>query len=243
MKYLLFLDYDGTLTPIVRKPGMAELSRSRKEQLKALARHRHLRVAIVSGRLLSDITERVGIKNIYYVGNHGFEIAGPGLRFIHPKARAAKPSLQKIKKELERRLKHIKGLIIEDKKVTMSLHYRLVKTSALNEVRRVFRRAAAPYLKARKIRVTQGKKVFEMRPNADWDKGRAVLWLVKKLDPRQTAVPIYIGDDTTDEDAFRALKKKGLTARVGRSKQTHAQRRLQDVDAVYRFLGSILKEI
>jgi trehalose 6-phosphate phosphatase len=243
MNYLLFLDYDGTLTPIVRKPGMAELSRFRKKLLKALARRRYLRVAIVSGRMLSDITKRVGIRNIYYVGNHGFEIAGPGLRFIHPRARAAQPSLRKIKKELERRLKHIKGIIIEDKKLTMSLHYRLVKTSGLNKVREVFRRAAAPHLKARKIRVTQGKKVFEIRPNADWDKGRAVLWLAKKLDPRQKAVPVYIGDDTTDEDAFRALKKRGITIRVGRSKKTSAQRQLKDVDAVYRFLGRISEQM
>lgn len=242
MKYLLFLDYDGTLTPIVKKPGMAELSRTRKKLLKDLARCRHVRVAIVSGRMLSDITKRVGIKGIYYVGNHGFEITGPKLKFTHPKARSAKPVLHRIKKELNRRLKGIKGIIIEDKILTMSLHYRLVKASALKQVRKIFRQIVSPYLKAKKIRITRGKKVFEMRPNADWDKGKAVLWLIKKLDSSKKAMPIYIGDDTTDEDAFKALRHKGETIRVGRKKKTCAKQAVNDVDDVYRFLSLMALE-
>ncbi len=242
MKYFLFLDYDGTLTPIVKKPGMAELSRTRRNLLIKLARSPRFVVAIVSGRMLSDITKRVGIKGIYYVGNHGFEIIGPKLKFTHPKAMTTKPILRKIKQELLRRLRNINGIIIEDKVLTMSLHFRLVKTGDLKKVGRTFQEIIRPFRRAKKIRITRGKKVFEIRPNAKWHKGEAVLWLLKKLGGRDRIIPVYIGDDVTDEDAFRALKKQGTTFRVGKTRKTHARYRLKDVAEVYRLLELLLLE-
>jgi len=234
MRYFLFLDYDGTLTPIVKKPGMAELSRPRRNLLKKLSRSPRFLVAIVSGRMLKDITKRVGIKGIYYVGNHGFEIKGPKLKFTHPKAKTAKPLLRKIKKEMHRRFKDIKGIIIEDKILTMSLHYRLVKRSDAAKVKKSFLDIVHPFRRAKKIRITKGKKVFEIRPNAKWHKGAAVLWLIRKMGKK--IIPVYIGDDTTDEDAFYALRKRGATFRVGKNKKTLAKYRLKNVNEVYKFL-------
>lgn len=242
MDYFLFLDYDGTLTPIVKRPGMAQLSAPRRSLLKRLARSPHFAVAIVSGRMLPDVKKKVGIKGFYYVGNHGFEIAGPKLKFTHPKARTAKPILRRIKNGLLRRLKGIKGVIIEDKVLTMSLHYRLVRQRDLEKVKITFHALTQPHLKNKKIRITHGKKVFEIRPNARWDKGRAVLWLLKKRVKGRKVTPVYIGDDTTDEDAFRALGKRGITIHVGRAKQTLARRRLNDVQGVYRFLSRLALE-
>jgi len=242
MAYFLFLDYDGTLTPIVKRPGMAQLSRARRELLKKLAASPHFTVAVVSGRMLSDVAKKVGIKSAYYVGNHGFEISGPKLKFLHPKARAAKPILRRIKKELLRRLKGVKGIIVEDKVLTLSLHYRLVRQRDLAKVKTTFHTLTRPHLKKKKIRMTSGKKVFEIRPNARWDKGRAVLWLLKKRVKGRKVTPVYIGDDTTDEDAFRALGKRGITIHVGRGKKTLARRRLNDVKGVYRFLSRLALE-
>ncbi|MEE8638419.1 MAG: trehalose-phosphatase [Candidatus Margulisiibacteriota bacterium] len=242
MKYFLFLDYDGTLTPIVKKPGLATLSRSRRAFLKKLRKASYIVTAIISGRMLSDLKQRVGIGGLYYVGNHGFEIEGPGIRITHPKALQAKPILREIKTKLKKSFQKIKGVIIEDKILTLSLHYRLVQAKDFRIIKRVFPGIVRPYLKTKKIRLTHGKKVFEIRPNINWNKGRAVLWFLKKLKAKKKDLPIYIGDDTTDEDAFRLLKKRGLTIRVGRAKRTCAKYYLKDVDGVYKFLKFLALE-
>jgi trehalose-phosphatase len=242
MKYLLFLDYDGTLTPIVSKPSLAKLTKSQKTFLKKLSKARHLMVAIVSGRKLSELRKLVGVSGFYYAGNHGFEISGPKTKLTHPKALAAKPILNKIKKELKAKTRGIKGVLVEDKTLTLSLHYRLVKNRDLGKLKRIFQATIKPYLKKKKIRVTHGKKVFEVRPNVDWHKGKAVLWFMQKLAKGKKITPIYIGDDTTDEDAFKALRKQGETIRVGKTKKTHAQHVINNVNEVYRFLSIMALE-
>jgi len=243
MKYLLFLDYDGTLTPIVKKPSLAILSKSRRSILRKISRAKHILVAIISGRSLADVKKKVGIPHLIYAGNHGFEIQGPGIKLVHPAAQKTKPLLKKIKPELAQALKGIKGIIIEDKVLSLSVHYRQVSAKSAQKVNRIFNQVVKPYLKKRKIKVTQGKKVFEVRPPVNWNKGYAVLWLLKELTKKIKATPIYIGDDLTDEDAFYALRKKGLTIRVGEKSKTFAKQWLRDVDEVYNFLGIIAKKI
>lgn len=238
MRYLLFLDYDGTLTPIVKKPGLAILSSSRRKALKQAAKSRSIKIAVVSGRKLSDLKQKVNIKGIYYAGNHGFEIEGPKVKVIHPKAKKIVPTLKKIRSKLKSALKGTKGIMVEDKVLTLSLHYRLARKKDLRKIDRIFHSVTAPY---KNIRITHGKKVYEVRPKVAWDKGRAVLWLIKKLAQKTKAVPIYIGDDVTDEDAFKALKQKGITLRVGRSKTSCAQRFLKNVNEVYKFIESLHK--
>ncbi|MFH1576472.1 MAG: trehalose-phosphatase [Candidatus Margulisiibacteriota bacterium] len=233
---LLFLDYDGTLTPIVKKPHLAKLSKARQAKLRKISTTPHIRVVVISGRKLADLKKLVGIPGIFYAGNHGFEISGPKTSLVHPKAKAAKPIIAKIKKELTKELKGIKGTLVEDKTLTLSLHYRLVKAAALPKVKKIFSQVTEPYLKSKKIRITEGKKVLEVRPNIDWDKGKAVLWFLEKKFKGKRVFPIFIGDDTTDEDAFIALKDKGSTFRVGRSETTHAKHIIKDVDQVYHLL-------
>jgi trehalose-phosphatase len=239
MEYLLFLDYDGTLTPIVKKPRLAVLSRKYKAALREIARTPHILTAVISGRMLSDLKHKVSLPGIYYAGNHGFEIEGPRFKITHPRALAAKPLLRRIKHELLKRLKAVPGIIIEDKVLTLSLHYRLVKRQDLKRIKQVFQKIVRPYLKTKRVRITRGKKVFEVRPNIAWDKGRAVLWFMEKLAKGKDLMPVYIGDDKTDEDAFRALKKKGITVRVGRSNKTQAKYFVRNVNGVYRFLEMI----
>jgi trehalose 6-phosphate phosphatase len=244
MKYLIFLDYDGTLSAIVKKPHLALLSKSRRDFLKRLNRNPNIMLVIVSGRMLKDLKKRVGLAGIYYAGNHGFEINGPKTKFVHPKARIAKPVLKIIKGKLKAALKGIKGVILEDKILTLSLHYRLVKESDLKRVKKAFRKIIGPFVHKNKIRLTYGKKVFEIRPNIKWDKGKAVLWFLKKFAQKtQNSLPIYIGDDTTDEDAFKALRKKGITIRVGKNQGSHAQYFIKDVNQVYKLLHELLNNL
>ncbi|MFH1347913.1 MAG: trehalose-phosphatase [Candidatus Margulisiibacteriota bacterium] len=239
----IFLDYDGTLTPIVNKPHQAKLSSARRSFLKKFSQLPHVKLIIISGRMLSDLKKRVGIPNIYYAGNHGFEISGPGTKLVHPKARSAKPVLKKLGSLLVGKLKSIKGVLVEDKILTLSVHYRLVTKKDLPKVEEIFQEIIRPYLKTKMIRVSHGKKVFEVRPNIKWDKGQAVLWFLNKKAKGKKVFPVYIGDDTTDEDAFKALKNRGSTFRVGRTTKTCAEHFLKDVDQVYMLLRILAVEI
>ncbi|MFH1684274.1 MAG: trehalose-phosphatase [Candidatus Margulisiibacteriota bacterium] len=239
----VFLDYDGTLTPIVDKPHQAKLSSARRSFLKKFSQLPHVKLIIISGRMLSDLKKQVGIPGIYYAGNHGMEISGPKTKLVQPKAQSAKPILKKLGSLLVGKLKSIKGVLVEDKVLTLSLHYRLVTKKDLPKVEKIFKDTISPYLKTKKIRVTHGQKVFEVRPDTKWDKGQAVLWFLNKRAKGKRAFPVYIGDDTTDEDAFKVLLKRGSTFRVGRTTNTHAEHFLKDVDQVYLLLRTLALEI
>lgn len=237
-KILLLLDYDGTLTPIVQRPSLARLTPARKKALRQLAEKPGITMAIISGRQLSDIKQLVGIPHIIYVGNHGFEILMKGKRIMHSGAKRFIPKLKKIKQRLKDQI-DIKGAWIEDKQLTLSLHYREVASSQLPKLRRLFDLALRPWKKM--ARITRGKKVFEIRPPFDWHKGKAVKWLIRELKASEH-LTVYIGDDITDEDAFRALRGKGVAILVGSQRRTAAKTRLKNIAAVYRYLRGLAKK-
>ncbi|MFC1873240.1 trehalose-phosphatase, partial [Chloroflexota bacterium] len=164
-------------------------------------------VGIVSGRSLSGVKSLVGVNELYYAGNHGFEIDGPGLNFIHSVAKATRPELEAILQQLSAKLAGINGVIIEDKGLSLSVHYRLVKNSEEEITAQTFHMVTAPWLRDGKIRVTSGKKVWEIRPPIDWHKGKAVEIIIKEMETFQggAVLPVYLGDDTTDEDAFKVV--------------------------------------
>lgn len=236
-KLFLLLDYDGTLTPIVKKPEFAVLHKPMKASLTKLCTKHP--VAIISGRALEDVKKLVGIKDIYYAGNHGFEISNDK-SFVLPKALATKPLIGKLCSELEAQLR-VKGALVENKGLTASLHFRLVAQKDLPKLRKIFSRVAEPWIQAGKIRITLGKKVFELRPNLDWDKGKAVEWVIKVM-KKQEFLPIYVGDDLTDEDAFLALRKNGVTVLVTeRAKRSYAKYWVKNVNEVAKFLKLLTK--
>jgi len=239
-KSLIFLlDYDGTLTPIVKRGELANLSKTRKKTLIQLS-NKYI-IAIISGRSIKDIMKRVGIKGIFYAGNHGFEICGPSTKVIFGKAQRS--AVRSIATELNDKTANMGGIIIEDKGITLSLHYRLAERKDYVKARKIFFKVIGPYLQKRKIRVLHGKKVLEVRPNISWDKGRVSLWLLdtfKKRYKLKRILPIYIGDDKTDEDAFKILKKKGLTIFVGKRK-TLAEYTVKGVPQVYKFLDKFVR--
>jgi trehalose-phosphatase len=242
-KLLLFLDYDGTLAAIVDHYKSATILQESKMLLRQLTKNSECRVVIISGRALSDVKKRVGLKNIIYIGNHGLEVAGPGIPYMSFVETDTRRLFHKIKSDLAKRVGGIQGVLIEDKSLTLSIHYRLVRRKDLVLFKQLFLESIWIYFKNQKIDFYQGKKVFEIKPPVKWNKGDAALWLIKRLqnrDCRRKVLPIFIGDDATDETAFIALKHEGLCIRVGCAKTSEAQYCLRDINQVARFLEIIL---
>lgn len=231
---LLGLDYDGTLTPIVDDPGKALLPERMRQTLWALARRDDVTLAVISGRAHADLQTLVGIPGLIYAGNHGLEISGPGISFLEPAARAASRELHELAQELARKVHHIPGTLVEDKGLTLSVHYRRVAPVDVDAIRDIVVKTIAP--RHERFHITLGNKVYEIRPRIAWNKGAALTWIKQRLN-RPDALVIYLGDDTTDEDAFRTLAADGITIRVGDEAETAAAHRLPDVAAVQRFLA------
>ena len=229
---LLFLDFDGTLAPIVERPEMARLSPETKNLLFRLSRRDDMTVALISGRSLSDIQERVGIENMIYAGNHGLEISGPKIHFVHSQAAAQQEPLRQLSELLSNKLRHIAGAKVELKGLTTSIHYRRVAPAEVNAVTQIVHTSV---LRACHLfRLTAGKKVHEIRPRVDWHKGAAVRWIRERLG-NPNSLSIYLGDDTTDENAFVELQH-GITVKIGISATTQARLHLADHLEVQKFL-------
>lgn len=214
---LLLSDYDGTLTPIVDRPELAHIPKETQRLLQALTQQPGVTVGIISGRALSDLKERVGIRGIVYAGNHGLEIEGPGVRFIEPLAEEIRPVLRLIHRLLTQALGAFKGVLVEDKGLTLSVHYRLLEGDRGEGVRGVVERAVAEVPSPSKVRITSGKKVYEVRPAVAWDKGKAVALLLERYQRGKGQVlPLFLGDDLTDEDGFKVVEQRsGISIYVG----------------------------
>jgi trehalose-phosphatase len=237
----LLSDYDGTLTPIVEKPELALLPPETRKLLRALAKNRHYTIGVISGRALADLKSKVGVDGIVYAGNHGLEIEGLGSDFLEPVAEEMRPLLHILNRVLSAALRGIKGVFVEDKGLTLSVHYRLADDSEMDRVQDAFTKVTAPLQVTGQIKITHGKKVYEIRPPVNWDKGKAISWLMAKLREmrgKSGALPIYFGDDLTDEDGFKVIEKSnGLSIFVGdQNTQTVARYFLKSPDDVAELL-------
>jgi trehalose 6-phosphate phosphatase len=238
---LLLSDYDGTLTPIVDKPELATIPKDIKKLLRKLAKDRRYTVGIISGRALADLKSKVDLDGIIYAGNHGLEIEGFGSSFLEPIAEEMRPFLHMLNQALSATLRGIKGVFVEDKGLTVSVHYRLVDDTDEGKVKDTFRNVTDTLNVMGKIRITQGKKVYEIRPPGDWDKGKAITWLMaecKEVRGKGGALPIYLGDDLTDEDGFKVIERSdGISIFVGEEGlQSVARYFLKSPEEVARFL-------
>ena len=234
---VLFLDYDGTLTPIVDRPELANLDPSVRDSLRRVSRL--CPVAVISGRDLRDVRARVGVEGIHYAGSHGFDIAGPGGRGHAPDAAlAALQDLDTAEDFLVGRTSSLPGVLLERKRFGLAVHYRLVEAGREREVEEAVDEALNQF---RSLRKGRGKKVFELLPAIDWNKGVALNWLRKALDLNEVRfLPLYIGDDLTDEDAFRALRDRGIGIAVLDSRRpTAARYQLEDPGEVKQFLDAL----
>jgi len=208
------LDYDGTLTPIVTFPRAAVLAPSVRRTLARLAASERVRLAILSGRALRDVRARVRLDDVIYGGCHGLEIEGSGLRFRHPRASAAR--VVAARRALAAGAASIPGAHVEFKGLAVSFHYRRVAPSRHAEARAL---AAHVAQRMPDLRMIPGRAVFDFVPRVRWSKGAAARWIIdgvgRSLGPGAPVI-VYAGDDTTDETAFTALRRRGLTVRVGR---------------------------
>jgi len=228
----LFLDFDGTLAPLVADPAGARLDEPVRQALAAIARGGRAVVTIVSGRALDHLRERVGLPDLIYAGNHGLEIEGRGLSFIEPAAAAARAELRAVTRRLEPVLRTIPGAFLEYKVLTASVHYRNVAAADRGRVEQAVLETIAPA--AGLFRLGTGKMLWEILPKTDWNKGAAVRWILDRLGG-DGLVSVYFGDDRTDEDAFHALPD-GLTFKVGCAEPTDARYRVSGPAAVEEFL-------
>jgi trehalose 6-phosphate phosphatase len=197
----VFFDFDGTLSDIVDDPDSARLVGGASEALGALVAR--CPVAVLSGRDLADVSRRIGLPGIWYAGSHGFELTGPdGAHHQNDTAAAAAPVLEDAATELAARIGAVPGVVVEHKRFAVAVHYRNAARDKVGEVAAAVRAAGGRHA----LRVTTGREVIELRPDTDWDKGTTLRWIVDQLGVDASGLlPIYLGDDITDEDAFDAV--------------------------------------
>lgn len=233
-RVVFFLDYDGTLSPIVEDPDTAYIPEQTREALSIVASR--FTTAIVSGRSKEKVRGMVNLEQLIYAGSHGFDIEGPDGTISHQVASDCLPNLKKVRDQLAKLVPLFPGSIVEDNLLSISFHYRQVDPSLIPEVQRMVDDVANRNGLVR----TKGKMVYEVRPLFDWHKGKAVEYLLEALElSGEGVLPIYIGDDVTDEDAFKVLQGKGISVIVADSslsRDTHADMRLNDPLEVQKFL-------
>ena len=224
----VFLDYDGTLSPIAPRPEMATLPEETRQVVRRLAER--YPVAILSGRGREDVASLVSLDGISYAGSHGYDIAGLG---FHHEVGDGIPARIESAAQALKELEKIEGVLIEPKRFAISIHFRLAPEEEVPRIERAVDEVAAAHPGLRK---GHGKKLFELRPDLDWHKGRALLWLMDTLG-LSGAVPLYLGDDITDEDAFRVVGENGIGILVAEDpRPTAASYSLRDPGEVRRFL-------
>jgi trehalose 6-phosphate phosphatase len=236
---LLCLDFDGTLTPFVVDPNRVFLAEDTRRVLRGLSQIESVSPVVFSGRALADLKARVELPGVICVGNHGLEIGGPGLYFLEPGAAMFRPAIQELAATLAAQLQAVPGAAVEEKGLTLSVHYRQVPKARWDEVNRLVHAALAdathPFL------LTAGSMVYEIRPRVYWTKASAVTWLQQRLG-EDDLLTIYLGDDYSDEEAFAAIHD-GVTVKVGEVPETAAMFYLDEPAEVHAFLEWLFKRV
>jgi trehalose-phosphatase len=234
-RLLLFLDFDGTLAPIVKHPGAAKLPGSVRRilnRLKSLCQ-----IVIISGRGLQDVKSRVAMTGVIYVGNHGMQSSGFKLTASVRLQKALHQAqyLPILAQKLHKVLGVFADVIVEDKRLTISIHFRNLPPAR----RRAFNAVIHECREAHRLDPViwrKGKKIWEIRPKLNWGKGDAVRMIKDRLPHTYT---IVLGDDETDEDMFRVIGKSGLSIRIGRPRTSHASYCLKSPKEVETFLKAL----
>lgn len=241
----VFYDFDGTLSDIVDDPDAARLVDGADDALIALSAH--CPVAILSGRDLSDVRDRIGLPGLWYAGSHGFELTGPDGEH-HENAEAAQSIavLADAAAELSGRFSGIAGVAVEHKRFGVAVHFRKAARERVGEVSAAVRDAGQRL----SLRVTTGREVIELRPDVDWDKGKTLRWVLDYIrddEAPEPLVPVYLGDDITDEDAFDAVADDGVAILVRHGddgdRATAAQYALDSPDSVRDFTGQLARRL
>lgn len=253
---VIFLDYDGTLAPIVDEPDRAFMSDAMRSAVRQVTKH--FPTAIISGRSRNKLYQFVELDEVYYAGSHGMDIMGPPTKLksyegkyhtstldkkgnelsIFQPAKEFLPATQEILDMLKKGTSDIEGVLIEDNRFCISVHYRHVADDDYGPLEKKVLSVLREYPR---FHLTRGKKVLEIRPSIQWNKGNAVVYLLDTLGfaSSSNVLPIYIGDDKTDEDAFKVLRRRGLGYPIivsSTPRDTLALCSLQDPSEVLSFL-------
>ncbi len=243
----VFLDYDGTLTPIVDRPEDALISASMRDAVRGLAGR--CTVCVVSGRDRRVVQELMGIDDLVVAGSHGFDIWSPdGGATERAEGVGFEELMGRVTARLRKDIGSVEGALIEPKRRSVALHYRLVAEAERTLIAAAVDAVLAEH--ADELKVTPGKMVYEIQPKLDWDKGKAVLHLLQALGlDGDDVIPFYLGDDITDEDAFEALAGRGVGILVGDAadpelagRGTAADYLLASPKEVERFLEGLARE-
>ena len=217
------LDFDGTLSPLAVTPKKATLPLAVKVELKKISSI--LPAIIISGRSLRDIKNKIKIKELHYAGNHGLEWQiGNGKTNYFAGAKQIKRIVKKVVNKLKPLTQNYPGVLLENKNLSIGIHYRKIDPFFISKFKKDVEKNIQPIIKIHHLRILKGKKVIELRPDLDWNKGKFALFVKRFFEKKlkQKFLPIYVGDDKTDEDAFRVLKS-GINIRVGQSKASRAK--------------------
>nr|QIT07542.1 trehalose-6-phosphate phosphatase D [Jatropha sp. MZ-2020] len=236
---VMFLDYDGTLSPIVEDPDRAFMTSEMREAVRDVARY--FPTAIVTGRCRDKVYSFVKLAGLYYAGSHGMDIKGPSSKsrkykkkdheaLLFQPASKFLPMIDEVYEVLIEKTKTIPGAKVENNKFCLSVHFRCVDEKMWDTLAEQVKSVLNDYPK---LRLTQGRKVLEIRPTIKWDKGKALEFLLEALGYANSkdVLPVYIGDDRSDEDAFKVLRNRdqGLGILVSKvPKETNASYSLQD---------------
>ncbi len=242
-RLLLCLDFDGTLSEIVPHPADARPLNGIPEVLTALTRDpRRINVAIVSGREIGEVRSMLGVdRGIMFSGTHGLEIVGQnGKRRVVPGVEAAMKDLDRVRAWLPKNLPGHSGFVIEDKQHAIAIHYRMANPERAAELRAALRSMVET--EAPSLSILSGNKVEELLPRGIGGKGQAVRALMAEVG-KPEPIPIYFGDDTTDEDAFHELREDGVGVLVGRARASWARYRVSSPGEVARVLAELAQEL
>ncbi|XVF39495.1 hypothetical protein PTKIN_Ptkin01aG0039100 [Pterospermum kingtungense] len=244
---VMFLDYDGTLSPIVEDPDQAFMSREMRAAVRDVARY--FPTAIVTGRCRDKVYSFVKLAGLYYAGSHGMDIKGPSKSckynnkgVLFQPASEFLPMIDEVYRALVEKTRTIPGAKVENNKFCVSVHFRCVDEKSWAALAEQVRSVLNDYPK---LKLTQGRKVLEIRPTIKWDKGKALEFLLEALGYANSndVFPVYIGDDRTDEDAFKVLRDRGqgfgiLVSKI--PKETNASYSLQEPSEVKEFLRRLV---
>lgn len=237
-RLLLLLDFDGTLCEFQADPQAVRLPESRRSILERL--QQRATVGIVSGRRLADVRERCELNGLIVAGLHGLEIDGLGESYVHPDLDATGSAIAGIATGLRARAEGIPGVFVEDKGLSVALHFREAAPGDQRTAVELFTAVSAPFIESGRLRVMRGSFVLELLPNIDWNKGDAVRWITEHVCRREgETFVVYIGDDVTDQDAFAAVEGDGLP--IAASDRVNAHTRLDGPAGVERFLAALIR--
>lgn len=235
---IIFLDFDGTLAPIQKLPDDAKLPSKTRDLLLSLSKKKNIILAIISGRQLDDLKEKIGISDLIYGGNYGLESENKNHRFSLPVSNLWGDALERIKSALKKLSLQYPGAFLEDKNVAVSFHYRNIDNQLLEYLKDDFVKTMRPFESVGEAKIIPGKKVYDIHPNINSGKQYFARETINIIIKKNKIIPstIFIGDDNADEAAFRILKK-GINIKVGKKEASVANYYLNDSQDVFKFLS------